>query len=194
MKRFAHSLKSALLLTTFALAGEHAQAQTTAPPSPLIPRTVFPSATTDPAAVAATAFAPRCALTFADLQAQFPQNNDGCFLMEVPSIVNTSTDTEAQALLSGQQVVTTGQVMVETGENAAGQSLRITQSQFQCCSAHARQFSVALEFAGAIPAMKEGTWVRLTGTLAYRDEGGKTAPFILVKQLAEISKPTAATL
>ena len=194
MKSFAPSLKSALLLTTVALAGEHGQVQTAAPLLPLIPRTALPPATTVQAAAPAPALAPRRALTLADLKAQFPQNMDGHFLMEVPSIVNTSTDREAQTLLAGQHVETTGQVIAETGDNAAGKSLRIAQSQFQCCSAHARQFSVALEFAGAVPAMKGGTWVRLTGTLVYRDEGGKTAPVIVVKQLTEISKSAAATL
>jgi len=193
MKRFAQSLKSAFLLTTVALAGEHGQVQTAAHPLPLIPPTALPPATTVQATAPAPALAPGRALTLADLKAQFPQNIDGHFLMEVPSIVNTSTDREAQKLLAGQHVVTTGQLMAETGDNASGKSLRIAQSQFQCCSSHARQFSVALQFAGAVPAMTEGAWVRLTGTLVYRDDGGKTAPVIVVKQLVEISKPTAAT-
>lgn len=194
MKSFALSLQSVLSLATIAIAGENAQIQNLAPLPPLIPSTALTPATTDLATAAAPAHATRSALTFADIQAQFPQDHDGQFLMEVSAIVNTSTDPEAQALLSGQHVVTTGQVMVETGHNAPGQSLRITQALFQCCSAHAQEFSVALEFAGTVPALKVGTWVLLTGSLAYRDQGGKTAPVIVVEHFTETRNPTADPL
>jgi uncharacterized membrane protein YcgQ (UPF0703/DUF1980 family) len=132
---------------------------------------------------------PRRGLTFADLKAQFPQNKDGHFLMEVPSIVNTSSDPEAQTLLAGQHVETTGQVMAETVDSADGKSLRITRSQLQCCSAHARQCSLALKFSGKAPAFAEKAWVALFGTISYVQDAGKLVPVINVKSIKEIPAP-----
>jgi hypothetical protein len=188
MKRQALSLSSAIVLAVAALVHEeHAAAQSSAPPPALTPRTAPPLAATVHAAIPVPP--PRRALTFADLKAQFPQNKDGHFLMEVPSIVNTSTDREAQALLAGQHVETTGQVMAETVENADGKSLRITRSQLQCCSAHARACSVALQFSEKAPSFKELAWVTLVGAISYRQEDGKTVPVVIVKEIKETPAP-----
>lgn len=117
------------------------------------------------------------------------QNKDGTFLMEVPAILNTSTDREVQALLTGQPVETTGQVMPESLRNADGKSLRITRSQLQCCAEHARQCSVALQFSEKAPTFKELAWVTLVGTISYKQEDGKTVPVIHVKAIKEIAAP-----
>jgi hypothetical protein len=132
--------------------------------------------------------------TMADLKAQVPQNKEGTFLMEVPAILNTSTDREVQGLLTGQAVETTGQIVAETTGNADAKSLRITRSQLQCCSAHARQCSIALQFTAKAPAFKEFAWVTLTGTVSYRQEDGKAVPVISVKEIREIPKPANALL
>ena len=109
--------------------------------------------------------------------------------MEVPAILNTSTDREVQALLTGQPVETTGQVMPESLRNADGKSLRITRSQLQCCAEHARQCSVALQFSEKAPTFKELAWVTLVGTISYKQEDGKTVPVIHVKAIKEIAAP-----
>lgn len=132
---------------------------------------------------------PKPGFTLADLKAQVPQNKEGSFLMEVPAILNTSTDREVQVLLAGQAVETTGQVMPETAENADGKSLRITRSQLQCCSAHARQCSVALRFPEEAPAFKEMAWVTLVGTISYKQEDGKSVPVVIVKEIKETAAP-----
>jgi uncharacterized membrane protein YcgQ (UPF0703/DUF1980 family) len=109
--------------------------------------------------------------------------------MELPAILNTSTDLEAQALLAGQPVETTGQVMPETVDNADGRRLRIFRSQLLCCSAHARQCSVALELPEVATEFKELAWVKLVGTLSYRREGRTIVPVIIVKGIKEIAAP-----
>jgi hypothetical protein len=190
MKRQAHFLKSVLALAAAVLVSEEfAVAQSALPPPALIQPAAPPPAAAIHATVPAPAAPPRRALTFADLKAQFPQNKDGQFLMEVPSIVNTSTDREAQSLLTGQSVETTGQLMPETIGNADGKSLRITRSQLQCCAEHARQCSVALQFSEKAPALKELAWVRLVGTISYKQEDGKTVPVVIVKEIKEIAAP-----
>lgn len=188
MKRHALLLTAVLALAA-SLAFEHrAVAQSALPPAALIPPAVPPPAAAR-AAVPSAASPLRRALTLADLKAQFPQNKDGHFQMELPSLLNTSTDPEAQALLAGQPVETTGQVMAETGEKAGGKSLRITRSQLQCCSAHARQCSVVLEFSETPPAFKELAWVKLVGTLSYRREDRRMVPVITVKEIKEMAAP-----
>ena len=140
-------------------------------------------------AVVTTAVAAHRGFTLADLKAQVPQNKEGDFMMEIPQILNTGSDKEIQGVLSGQSVETTGQVMPETVDNAGGNRLRIVRSLIQCCAAHARQYSVIIEFAGKVPAMKEMSWVKVVGTITYKQEGGKTVPVVIVKEIKETTKP-----
>jgi hypothetical protein len=189
MKRHAILLKSVLALAAVAVSCEQRAAAQSPPPPPA---SILPAAT-PPAATRATvpppAPLPKSRLTLADLKAQFPQNREGHFQMEVPAILNTSTDREAQALLTGQPVETTGQVMPETIGNTDGKSLRITRTQLQCCSEHARQCSVALQFSGKAPAFKELAWVTVVGTLSYKQEDGKAVPIVTVREIKETTTP-----
>jgi hypothetical protein len=158
-------------------------------PPALLQSQSLPAAQPVPTSAQAPPVPPRRNLTLADLKAQFPQSKEGHFQMEVPSILNTSTDREAQVLLDGKSLETTGQVMAETVAGADGTVLRITRSQLLCCSAHARQCSVALKFSGKAPAFKELAWVKLAGTLTYQREGLKTVPVIVVKEIGETAAP-----
>jgi len=142
-----------------------------------------------PAEPAAPAVPAKGGITLADLKAQIPQNKEGVFLIEIPMILSTATDLEVQALLAGQPVETTAQIMPETLDNAGGKFLRIFRSQLLCCATHARQCSVAIEFAGKAPALKEQAWVTLVGTLSYRREDRKIVPVIVVREIREVPSP-----
>ena len=74
-------------------------------------------------------------------------------------------------------------------DNADGNRLRIVRSLIQCCAAHARQYSNIIEFAGKAPALKEMTWVKVVGTMSYKQEGGKTVPVVIVKEIKETTNP-----
>ena len=132
---------------------------------------------------------PKVTVTMADLKAQFPQNKTGSFLMEVPQILHTATDANVWALLTGQSVVTTGQILRETGPHADGRHLRICRTQLACCAVHAHECSVLIEFAAKLPSFKELAWVTLTGALAYKQEGGKTVPVIVMQEIKETAAP-----
>ncbi len=132
--------------------------------------------------------------TLADLKAQLPQNKDGNFVMQVPEILNTSTDAEVQSLLAGQVIETVGQVMREPENNAGGNLLRITRSQILCCSSHSRQCSVALEFSGKAPELGEMAWVTLTGVLSYRREERRIVPVITVRECRATAAPAETVL
>jgi hypothetical protein len=160
---------------------------------------VVPTAQATPAAVGnadcpvhpsqTTSATARPAFSLSDLKAQYPQNKQGHFQMELPAILNTSTDLEVQALLAGQSVETTGQVMPETVDNADGRHVRIFRSQLLCCATHARQCSVALELPEATTAFKESTWVKLVGTLSFRREERRIVPVIIVTDIKETAAP-----
>ena len=147
------------------------------------------TATAADTSVVTTAVAAHRGFTLDDMKAQVSRNKDGAFLMEIPQILNTGSDKEIQGVLSGQSVETTGQVMPETVDNADGNRLRIVRSLIQCCAAHARQYSVIIEFAGKAPALKEMTWVKVVGTMSYKQEVGKTVPVVIVKEIKETTQP-----
>jgi hypothetical protein len=135
------------------------------------------------------AVAAKGGFTLADLQAQIPQNTEGAFLIEIPMILSIAADPEVQALLSGQAVETTAQIMPETLSGAAGGHPRIFRTQLLCCASHARQCSVEIKLPENAPAVKEMTWVKLTGTLSYRREERKMVPVFIVKELKETMEP-----
>lgn len=127
--------------------------------------------------------------TLEDLKAQIPQNREGRFLMEVPQLLNTTTDPEVQGLLAGQGIETTGQVMPEVLNNRDGKRLRIFRAEVLCCSAHARECSVELEFPQKAPELKVKSWVKVAGTLSFKNDGVKNVPVVLVKEIEEIAAP-----
>lgn len=128
--------------------------------------------------------------TLDDLKAQIPMTPEGRFLMEVPQILNTSTDRAVQALLLGQEVETTGQLISET----PGGEVRIFRAELLCCSSHTRKCSVALEFEGTAPDAAGSPWVTLSGVLGFQTEGGTTIPCIRVKEIKKTLRPARALL
>jgi len=133
---------------------------------------------------------PATGFTLDDLKAQIPMTPEGRFLMEVPQILNTSTDQAVQALLLGQEVQTTGQLIAE----APGGEVRIFRAELLCCSSHTRKCSVALEFEGATPDPAGSPWVTLSGVLDFRNEGGTTIPCIRVKEIKKALRPSISLL
>jgi hypothetical protein len=75
-----------------------------AAPPPAIIRPAAPSPTTPQASASAAKAPPKRGFTLADLRAQVPLNEKGQFQMEVPAILNTSTDLDVQELLAGKTI------------------------------------------------------------------------------------------
>lgn len=162
-----------------------------APLPPATPGAAPAGATPAKADAAAKSFG---SFTLADLKAQVPQSKEGNFILEVPEIYYTAGDKEVQSVLKGQPVETVAQVMPEKVNNDAGKRLRVFRLLVQCCAADARPYSVPVEFAEKAPAMKEMTWVKLTGTMDYRTEGGQIVPIIVAKDFKETTAPDNAML
>ena len=132
--------------------------------------------------------------TLADLKAQVPMSKEGNFILEVPELYYTAGDKEVQGVLAGQPVETTAQVLPEKVGNADGKRLRIFRLLVQCCAADARPFSVPAEFAEKAPTFKDTAWVKVVGTMAYKQEGGQTVPVVMVKTMTETTAPDNAML
>jgi uncharacterized membrane protein YcgQ (UPF0703/DUF1980 family) len=132
---------------------------------------------------------PKITFTVADLKAQTPRSKDGNFMLEIPEIVNLGLTDESRAVFAGKPVETTGQVVSELATNPDGRRLRIVRSLINCCAAHARPYSVIIEFAGKAPEFKVMTWVKVAGTMTYKVEDGNTTPVVAVTEMKEITAP-----
>lgn len=166
---------------------------TTPAPPPASATAAAPPAAAAPAA-AATGGKSYGSFTLEDLKAQVPQSKEGNFILEVPELYYTAGDKEVQGVLAGQPVETTAQVLPEKVNNADGKRLRVFRLLVQCCASDARPYSVPVEFAEKAPVLKEMSWVKVVGKMAYRQEGGQTVPLIEATSLKETSAPDNAML
>ncbi len=127
--------------------------------------------------------------TLADLEAQVPKSEAGNFILDVPEIYYTGGDIEVQNVLKGQSIETIAQILPEKVNNDDGHRLRIFRMMVQCCAADARPYSIPVDFGKAAPEFKEMAWVKVTGTMSYKDEGGQTVPILEVKTIEETTAP-----
>lgn len=130
--------------------------------------------------------------TLADLEAQVPKSKAGNFILEVPEIYYTAGDKEVQTVLNGQPVETVAQVLPEKVNNPKGTRLRIFRMLIQCCAADARPYSIPAEFGKKAPEFKDMTWVKVTGKMSYKEEGGQTVPILEAQTIEETTAPDNA--
>jgi hypothetical protein len=141
------------------------------------------SGTTPPAAQSYGNF------TLADLEAQVPKSEAGNFILDVPEIYYTGGDVEVQSVLKGQSVETIAQILPEKVNNNDGHRLRIFRMLVQCCAADARPYSIPVDFGKKAPDYKEMSWVKIVGTMTYKQEGGQTVPVLEAKTIEETTAP-----
>lgn len=130
--------------------------------------------------------------TLADLEAQVPKSKAGNFILEVPELHYTAGDKEVQTVLNGQPVETVAQVLPEKVNNPNGTRLRIFRMLIQCCAADARPYSIPAEFGKKAPEFKDMTWVKVTGKMNYKEEGGQTVPILEAQTIEETTAPDNA--
>ncbi|MDB6072961.1 MAG: hypothetical protein JWO89_601 [Verrucomicrobiaceae bacterium] len=173
-----------------------------APATSSVVVTTPPPATATPPAPGSTppAGAPPAAgksygnFTLDDLKAQVPMSKEGNFILEVPELYYTAGDKEVQGVLAGQSVETTAQVLPEKVNNAEGKRLRVFRLLVQCCASDARPYSVPVEFVEKAPTLKEMSWIKVVGKMAYRTEGGQIVPVIEATSVKETTAPENSML
>jgi len=127
---------------------------------------------------------PKPGLTLADLKAQFPQSKEGNFILEIPQICFTASDKEVQVILTGRPVETVGQVKIMDDRR-----IHVFRFLTQCCAADARSYEIPVEYAEREPELKAKSWVKLVGTVSYKQENGKTIPVIIATEVKETEAP-----
>lgn len=132
--------------------------------------------------------------TLEDLKKQVPQSKEGNFILEVPEIYYTAGDLEVQKVITGQAVETIAQVLPEKVNNADGHRLRVFRMLVQCCAADARPYSVPVDFGKKAPEYKDMTWIKVTGKMSYKQEGGQTVPIIEATKVEETTAPADAMI
>lgn len=132
--------------------------------------------------------------TLEDLKKQVPQSKEGNFILEVPEIYYTAGDLEVQKVITGQGVETVAQVLPEKVNNENGHRLRVFRMLVQCCAADARPYSVPVDFGKKAPDFKEMSWIKVTGTMSYKQEGGQTVPVINATKIEETTAPADAMI
>jgi uncharacterized membrane protein YcgQ (UPF0703/DUF1980 family) len=175
-----------------------AAAPVTKPSAPAVAQTA-PDPSKDPVAASTTAADSQTtkgadaksfgSFTLADLKSQVPQSPEGNFMLEVPELYYTAGDKEVQGVLAGQPVETIAQVLPEKVHNEKGTRLRIFRLLVQCCAADARPYSIPVEFGKTAPAIKDMTWVKVTGKMSYKKEGDQTVPIIEAISMTETTEP-----
>lgn len=132
--------------------------------------------------------------TLDDLKKVVDTSEQGNLMLAVDQLFYTSGDAELQRVLEGQSIETTGQVIPELGKNPDGKRIRVFRLMATCCAADAQPVSVPVEFADGAPNLKEGeikemTWVKVTGTMTYYQEEGRTQALIKAKTFEKTDEP-----
>ncbi len=135
--------------------------------------------------------------TLADLEKVVDRSDEGNLLLTVDQLFFTTGDEEIQQVLQGQPVETVGQILPEIGYNPDGRRVRVFTLMVTCCRADAQPVSIPLQFEGPAPVVSdeqtaeypEMSWIKVSGTMKYPVENGRTQALIEVKKIEPTEEP-----
>lgn len=128
-------------------------------------------------------------LTREIIEKQHPPNADGYRPFPVMELFFTSADPEMRELVEGMPVVTEGR-MVPTPDGEPG-CYRLYRLFITCCAADSRPIPIIARFKPeALPQVESNTWMTLSGTITFPDEGRGPEPVLMV----DFGKPGEAPL
>ncbi len=122
-------------------------------------------------------------LTLEKVKEYLKPDNDGNFPISVVNLHYMGGDPEYAAVMEGQPVVTTGQVVKDELNPGPGH-LRVFTMQVTCCAADARPYSIPVVFDGAAPDYVEMGWYNVTGTIGFVQERGMKVAVVKAKKEA----------
>lgn len=125
-------------------------------------------------------------LTREIIEAQHPANSDGYRTFPLMELFFSSADPEMRELVGGMPVVTEGRLIPDP-ENPDGQ-FRLYRLFITCCAADSRPVPIIARFPGGAPEVEPNSWIRLSGTIGYPDEGKGHVP-VLTVDFAEVTDP-----
>nr|WP_226895536.1 TIGR03943 family protein [Luteolibacter marinus] len=126
-------------------------------------------------------------LTKEIIEKQHPQDAAGYHDFSLMELFFSSGDPEMRELVEGMRVVTEGRI-VKDPEGGMNQR-RLYRLFITCCAADSRAIPIIVRFQDAPPEVEENSWMKISGTMRYPDEGMGFVPVLEVDSAAEAAPP-----
>ncbi len=126
-------------------------------------------------------------LTKEVIEKQHPKNSAGYHAFGLMELFFSSGDPEMRELVGGMQIETQGRIV--TDPDGGAKQRRLYRLFITCCAADSRAIPIIVRFKDEVPAVEENTWMTLSGTMRYPDEGEGFIPVLEVDHAAESAPP-----
>lgn len=127
-------------------------------------------------------------LTLEKIKEYIKPDKNGNFPISVVNLHYMGGDPEYAAVMEGQPVETTGQVVKDELNPGPG-NLRVFTMQVTCCAADARPYSIPVLFDGPAPDYVEMGWYNVTGKIAFTRERGMKIAVLKASALQATIRP-----
>lgn len=117
-------------------------------------------------------------LTKEIIEAQHPANSDGYRTFPLMELFFSSADPEMRELVGGMQVVTEGRLVPDPDQPE--KQFRLYRLFITCCAADSRPVPIIARFPNGAPEVEPNSWISLSGTMTYPDEGEGHVPVLEV--------------
>ena len=117
-------------------------------------------------------------LTKEIIEAQHPANSDGYRTFPLMELFFSSADPEMRELVGGMKVVTEGRLVPDPEEPE--KQFRLYRLFITCCAADSRPVPIIARFPNGAPEVEPNSWITLSGTITYPDEGKGHMPVLEV--------------
>lgn len=117
-------------------------------------------------------------LTKEIIEAQHPMNSDGYRIFPLMELFFSSADPEMRELVGGMPIVTEGRLVPDPDPEK--NQFRLYRLFITCCAADGRPVPIIARFKGEAPAVEPNSWISLSGTITYPDEGEGHIPVLEV--------------
>lgn len=119
-------------------------------------------------------------LTREIIEQQHPANADGYRGFQLMELFFSAADPEMRELVEGMKVTVEGRLVPDPDEAAPENQRRLYRLFITCCAADSRPIPIIARFPEGAPEVDENTWMKLSGTIAYPDEGDGPMPVLTV--------------
>lgn len=123
------------------------------------------------------------------IEEQHPANADGYRPFRLMELFFTSGDPEMRGLVEGMPVVTEGRLVPDPDPHAPPTQRRLYRLFITCCAADSRPIPIIARFPDGPPEVEPNTWMTLSGTIAFPDEGDGPMPVLEVDLAAATDPP-----
>jgi uncharacterized repeat protein (TIGR03943 family) len=121
------------------------------------------------------------------IEKQHPRNAAGFHPFSLMELFFTTGDPEMRDLVEGMMIETEGR-MVKDPEGGSNQR-RLYRLFITCCAADSQAIPIIVRFKDGVPAVEEGTWMKVSGTMRFPDEGEGPVPVLEVIHSEEGTAP-----